>query len=83
MLPVVLRYHAIAQEEVSRTVHKLPNITEADRQQLEELARRVVNKLLHDPVTTLKESDGTHGPAAPYLHALTKLFHLPEDTEGL
>jgi glutamyl-tRNA reductase len=75
------RYHAIAQEEVSRTANKLPNLTDADREQLEELVRRVVNKLLHDPIKTLKESDAAHGPTAPYLHALTKLFHLPEPPE--
>ena len=77
------RYHAIAHEEVERTVNKLPNLTDADREQLEELVRRVVNKLLHDPIKTLKESDGAHGPTAPYLHALTKLFHLPEPPEDL
>jgi glutamyl-tRNA reductase len=77
------RYHAIAQEEVARTVNKLPNLTDAEREQLEELARRVVNKLLHDPIRTLKESDGAHGPTAPYLHALTKLFHLPDPPEEL
>ncbi len=77
------RYHAIAQEEVARTVNKLPNLSDADREQLEELARRVVNKLLHDPIRTLKESDGAHGPNAPYLHALTKLFQLPEPPEEM
>jgi glutamyl-tRNA reductase len=77
------RYHAIAQEEVARTAHKLPNLTEAEREHLEELVRRVVNKLLHDPIRTLKESDATHGATAPYLHALTKLFHLPDPPEEL
>jgi glutamyl-tRNA reductase len=75
------RYHAIAREEVARTVNKLPNLTEAEREHLEDLARRVVNKLLHDPLKTLKESDGAHGSTAPYLHALTKLFQLPEPPE--
>ena len=44
---------------------------------------RVVNKLLHDPIATLKESDGSHTPAAPYLHALTKLFNLPDPPQEL
>jgi len=77
------RYHAMAQEEVARTVNKLTSITEEERHHLEELARRVVNKLLHDPIHTLRESDGSHGATAPYLHALTKLFHLPEPPEEM
>ncbi len=77
------RYHALAQEELARTINKLPNLTEAEREHLEELSRRIVNKLLHDPVQALRESDATHTPAAAYLHALTKLFHLPESPEEM
>jgi glutamyl-tRNA reductase len=70
------RYHAIAQEELARTLHKLPNISEAERAQLQDLARRLVNKLLHDPVQTLRSADAEHSPGIQYLHALEKLFHL-------
>src|SRR5205085_11296628 len=64
------RYHQLAQEEVSRTLGKLPNVSDAERSHLEELARRIVNKLLHDPVTMLRQSEGLHGPATQYLHAM-------------
>jgi glutamyl-tRNA reductase len=75
------RYHAIAQEELERTLHKLPNLSEAERAHLEDLSRRIVNKLLHDPVQTLRNNDASHIPAAQYLHALEKLFVLtPEDS---
>jgi glutamyl-tRNA reductase len=77
------RYHAMAQEELARTINKLPNITDAEREHLEELSRRIVNKLLHDPIQALRESDSTHTPATAYLHALTKLFHLPESPEEM
>jgi glutamyl-tRNA reductase len=77
------RYHAMAQEEVARTLNKMPNLSDADREQLDELVRRVVNKLLHDPISTLKQSDNSHTPAGPYLHALTKLFQLPDPPEEL
>jgi glutamyl-tRNA reductase len=69
------RHHELAREEVERTLNKFPNATPADRQQLEELARRIVNKMLHDPVTTLRQSEG-HGPGVGYLHAMEKLFRL-------
>jgi glutamyl-tRNA reductase len=70
------RYHALAQEELNRTVTKLPNISAAERTHLEELARRIVNKLLHDPIHTLRNADAGHGPNIQYLHALEKLFQL-------
>ena len=72
------RYHAIAQEELARTLNKLPNVTEAEKAHLEDLARRIVNKLLHDPVQTLRHAGVDHASAAPYLHALEKLFQLGE-----
>jgi glutamyl-tRNA reductase len=72
------RYHAVAQDELARTLNKLPNISDAERAHLEDLARRIVNKLLHDPVTTLRESEGMHTNAAQYLHALEKLFQLEQ-----
>jgi glutamyl-tRNA reductase len=72
------RSHALAMEELSRTLNKLPNVGEQEREHLEDLARRIVNKLLHEPVQTLHESSGVHAPVDRYAHALSKLFHLPE-----
>jgi len=75
------RYHQLAQEELARTLNKLPNVNEAERAHLEELTRRIVNKLLHDPIQTLRSSDAMHAPAAQYLHALEKLFQLSNDEQ--
>jgi glutamyl-tRNA reductase len=75
------RYHGVAQEELARTLNKLPNIDDAEKAHLEELARRIVNKLLHDPIRMLRHSDPQHGPPAQYMHAMEKLFGLesPDD----
>jgi glutamyl-tRNA reductase len=73
------RYHAIAQDELNRTVTKLPNISAVERSHLEDLARRIVNKLLHDPIHALRNADAGHGPNIQYLHALEKLFQLEGD----
>ena len=73
------RYHNIAKEEVARTLNKLPNLSPAEREHLEELSRRIVNKLLHDPVQALRNVDQSHTPAAQYLHALEKLFQLDSE----
>jgi glutamyl-tRNA reductase len=74
------RYHQVAQDEVARTLNKFGQISEQERQHLEELARRIVNKLLHDPIQTLKQSDSLHGQVGQYLHAMERLFKLAEPT---
>jgi len=70
-------YHAVAQEELNRTLNKLPNVSESEKAHLEELTRRLVNKLLHAPLQTLRQSDSPHvGVSGAYVHAVEKLFGL-------
>jgi glutamyl-tRNA reductase len=73
------RYHSVAQEELQRTLHKLPNMSEEEKAHLDDLARRIVNKLLHDPVQALRSADDTHQPASLYVHAMEQLFKLKDD----
>ena len=73
------RYHQVAQDELARTLNKLPNVSPAEKAHLEDLARRIVNKLLHDPVQVLRRSDSTHTPGTQYLHVLEKLFQLGDE----
>jgi glutamyl-tRNA reductase len=73
------RYHAVAQEDLGRTLAKMPNVGAAEKAELQELVRRLVNKVLHDPVRTLRQSDALHGPTVQYLHALEMLFDLKEE----
>lgn len=76
------RYHRIAQQEIGRTLHKLPNAGEMEKELLEHLGRRLVNKLLHDPIHVLRtSSNGLHSPTAQYLHALERLFKLAEEQD--
>ena len=75
------RYHRVAKEELDRTVNKLSNVTPADRANLEDLVRRVVNKLLHNPIRTLRTSEGQHS-GLTYLHAMEKLFDLEKAEEA-
>ena len=77
-------YHGLANEELSRTLNKLPGVSDAEKAHLEELTRRIVNKLLHGPVQTLRHSEAPHAAGAgPYLHALEKLFGLDAATGEL
>lgn len=71
------RYHALAEQELQRTLARLPDIGEPEREHLRELTRRIVNKLLHDPIRNLREGESPHAMNLPYLHALEKLFGLP------
>jgi glutamyl-tRNA reductase len=73
------RSHQLAQEELARTLNKLPNVGEAEREHLEELARRIVNKLLHDPVHAMRRADEKHLSMEQYLHAMEQLFGLTEE----
>jgi glutamyl-tRNA reductase len=76
------RAHAMAKEEVARSLGKLANVSDAERAHLEDLARRIVNKMLHGPVHALRRAGGGPHPTdpAPYLHAIEKLFGM-EDAE--
>jgi glutamyl-tRNA reductase len=77
------RSHALAQEELARTLGKLTDLSPTQRRQLEDLARRIVNKLLHDPIQMLRQSQAAHAPMGQYLHAMEKLFNLDgSDADG-
>jgi glutamyl-tRNA reductase len=75
------RSHAQAKKELDRALAKLPPVSESEKQHLEDLTRRIVNKLLHDPMQMLRQSDGQHAPVsqAQYLHAIEKLFKLDSE----
>jgi glutamyl-tRNA reductase len=73
------RLHKMAAEEAGRTINQLPNLGEDEKSHLRDLARRIVNKLLHDPVNTLRDNDKMHAPTAQYLHAIERMFKLNEE----
>jgi glutamyl-tRNA reductase len=76
------RYHAMAGEELARVMGKMPNLSAADRARLEDMTRRIVNKVLHDPVEALKQTDSSHINAQQYHHAIEKLFKLRPDQDS-
>jgi glutamyl-tRNA reductase len=75
------RYHQVAQEELARTLSKMPDVNDAEKAHLEDLARRIVNKLLHDPVQALRTADDAHTPTSQYVHAIERLFKLSNPSE--
>jgi glutamyl-tRNA reductase len=77
--PVIRRlreeWHEIRQQEVDRLLARLGHLDARDRQEIEKTVERIINKLLHPPLSTLRleARDGTpHG----LVDALKRLFHL-------
>jgi glutamyl-tRNA reductase len=56
--------HAMRAAEVERALRRLPDLQDSDRQIIQAMAKRIVNKLLHHPTVCLKQrancSDGYH-----------------------
>jgi glutamyl-tRNA reductase len=77
--PVIrqLRTHAdtIREQEVERALRKLGHLDERDREVVRALGHAITNKLLHAPVTHLKESTDPISST----RAVTELFGLEED----
>lgn len=68
------RGEAVRADELRRMASRLRHLGERDRETVETLTRRIVNKLLHDPVVRVKELSGQTGE---YAKALADLFGLP------
>ncbi len=68
------RYHDIARAELERSGVKM-QLDNQQKQQIEELLHRVVQKMLHDPVSQLR-SPIPHESGQAYIHAIEKLFKL-------
>jgi glutamyl-tRNA reductase len=51
------------------------NLDDDDREKVRIMASSIVNKILHDPITALKE-ESVNGGADPYVAAVLRLFKL-------
>jgi len=76
-----LKASSIRQEVLDRTRAKVPQLDDASWTHVENLARALVNKLLHDPATRLR-AEAANGHARDYAEALRFLFDLPEKHQG-
>jgi glutamyl-tRNA reductase len=57
-----------------------PHLSENERQSLEALTSAIINKILHDPLTRLKQKDEA-AMADFYIDAIRTLFHLSDRSE--
>jgi glutamyl-tRNA reductase len=68
----------MAQAEVERTLRRLDGLSDDEQAAINQLASRIVNKLLHEPTTRLK-AQATNGNRLVYSHTVRDLFGLDED----
>jgi glutamyl-tRNA reductase len=68
-------WHGISKEELGRLFNKLPHLTAKDREAIERGVERIVNKLLHPPLTVLKD-EAREGTPHGLISALKRLFRL-------
>ena len=69
------RLEAIRTGEVKRTLSRLPNATPETREAIEALSAAIVNKILHAPITKLRESSRAGSPRS-WLDLVHELFGL-------
>ncbi|MGI8496930.1 MAG: glutamyl-tRNA reductase [Gemmatimonadaceae bacterium] len=72
---LVARATAIRDAEVDRALARLPNLSAREQLLVRTLGARLINKLIHRPMTVLK----THSEAANMASVLQLLFELPSD----
>ena len=68
------RLEDIRQAEVRRALARLPDASAETRATIEALSSAIVNKILHAPITRLKQHD--HRSEAFYIDATRRLFDL-------
>ncbi len=71
---------ALRQQELNRTLQRLPDLTQHETLIIQELTTRLVNKLLHVPTLRLKEAT-IEGQEHIYTEALHYLFDLKEHSD--
>ncbi len=78
------KFEEIRNKELAKTLSIHPDLSDRERQSLEALTSAIINKILHDPLTLLKQKN-EEAMADLYLDALRALFGLsarsPEITD--
>jgi glutamyl-tRNA reductase len=68
-------HHDIRKAELARSFNKMPDLKESDKQEIEYLTERIVNKILNQPTQVLKR-EVSEGSGYKHIDAIKKLFDL-------
>jgi glutamyl-tRNA reductase len=71
------KMEGIIRGELVKSGSWMQNLTEEERKSIEVLASSIINKVLHDPITGLKEESRDNG-AQPYIAVIRRLFGLDD-----
>ena len=71
------KFEDIRKKELEKTLSLHPDLSEKEKRSLEALTSAIINKILHTPITLLKQTN-EEAMADLYLDALHALFGLPE-----
>jgi len=74
------KVESIIEGELERSSSWIRNLSEKEKEDIKVLISSVSNKILHDPITGLKEESQENDPA-PYVAAIRRLFRLDDDDE--
>jgi glutamyl-tRNA reductase len=69
--------NAIRERELEKTLKALPDLTDAQREEIGYLSKRIVNNILQRPMKQLKQEVATEDPSS-VLHLVKRLFGLKE-----
>jgi glutamyl-tRNA reductase len=85
VLPVIADLHqkaeAIRQNELEKSLRRLPDLSEGERASIEAMTRAIVNRLLDAPITRLR-AEAHCAFAAEYTSVARTLFGLPVQGNG-
>lgn len=71
------KFDTICQRELEKVLQKMPELDAAGREAVERMAYAIANKILHDPMVTLKEEDSER-EQLDSANFIRKLFRLDE-----
>jgi len=71
------KFEEIRRKELEKTLSLHPDLSDKEKKSLEALTSAIINKILHTPITLLKQTN-EEAMADLYLDALHTLFGLPE-----
>jgi glutamyl-tRNA reductase len=65
----------IRSAEVAKTLRRLPNLTQQDRDSIEAMTRAIMNKVAHGPISALRHHAG-QPEGAQVISAIRRVFHI-------
>lgn len=71
------KFEEIRSRELEKTLSLLPNLSEKEKQSLDMLTSSIINKILHGPLTRLKQKD-QDVISDFYIDVIRTLFQLPD-----